>query len=94
MEWYENGEFHLEDDGPAVIDSTQCWYKNGEFIYPSGTRYPDGTEYWHKEDKLHREDGPAIIRPDGTKEYWLNGKRVRKEDLFSPLKIFVMGDLI
>jgi len=26
---------------------------------------------------LHREDGPAVIRPSGTEEWWLDGKRHR-----------------
>jgi hypothetical protein len=26
---------------------------------------------------LHREDGPAIERPDGTKEYWINGNKIK-----------------
>jgi hypothetical protein len=26
-----------------------------------------------KNKKLDRIDGPAVIRPDGTKEFWLNG---------------------
>ena len=26
---------------------------------------------------LHREDGPAVIRPSGTEEWYLNGKRHR-----------------
>lgn len=29
--------------------------------------------------KYHREDGPAIEREDGTKEWWLNGKLHRAD---------------
>ena len=25
-------------------------------------------------DKYHRDDGPAIIHPNGRQEYWLHGK--------------------
>jgi hypothetical protein len=30
-------------------------------------------------DKLHREDGPAIERSDGTRDYWLNGELVTED---------------
>jgi len=32
-----------------------------------------GTKMWYKNGELHREDGPAVIHPDGTEEYYLNG---------------------
>jgi hypothetical protein len=35
-----------------------------------------GSQRWYKNDKLHREDGPAVIRPDGTQHWWLNGKEI------------------
>lgn len=33
--------------------------------------------YFNKNGKLHREDGPAIIRSNGTKVWYANGKRHR-----------------
>ena len=38
---------------------------------------PEKTEY-RKGGKLHRNNGPAIIYADGSKEWWLNGERHRK----------------
>ena len=35
-------------------------------------------EHWLN-GKRHREDGPAVIYPDGTKEYWINGKLHRED---------------
>jgi hypothetical protein len=35
----------------------------------------DGTKRWLLNGKYHREDGPAIERPNRRKEWWLNGKR-------------------
>jgi hypothetical protein len=29
---------------------------------------------------LHREDGPAVENADGTREWWLNGYKVREAD--------------
>ena len=34
----------------------------------------DGTKYWYHNDKLHREDGPAVELPIGTKKWYLNNK--------------------
>lgn len=36
---------------------------------------------WRMNGKLHRDDGPAVIYPDGTKEWWLNGKKVTEQDV-------------
>jgi hypothetical protein len=34
--------------------------------------------YWlTTNDELHREDGPAVERPDGSKEWWVNDERHR-----------------
>ena len=41
----------------------------------------DGQINWYLKDQTHREDGPAVIWPDGRKEYWLNGKRVTETDV-------------
>lgn len=34
-------------------------------------------EWRNPEGKLHREDGPAIEKSNGSKEYWVNGIRHR-----------------
>lgn len=34
---------------------------------------PQGTRVWYKDNQKHRETGPAIERPNGEHEYWLNG---------------------
>ena len=38
----------------------------------------DGTRYYLN-GKLHREDGPAVEYPDGTKSWYLNGKLHRTD---------------
>lgn len=40
---------------------------------------------FHKESTyipytLHREDGPAVQYPDGTKEWYINGKQYSEEE--------------
>lgn len=32
-----------------------------------------------KHNSLHREDGPAVIHPNGTVDYWIDGKWIDPE---------------
>lgn len=42
--------------------------------------YLDGTIMYHnEEDQLHREDGPAMISPDGYQEWFINDKYHRED---------------
>ena len=40
--------------------------KNGKYI-------ENGIEIWYEESIIHREEGPAIIWPDGYKEWRYSG---------------------
>lgn len=41
---------------------------------------PDGYEAWFKKGLRHRRNGPAVINPKKKiKEYWEEGKLIRKE---------------
>ena len=33
-----------------------------------------GTKCWYKSGKYHRDDGPAVIYPDGRQEWYKEGK--------------------
>ena len=37
--------------------------------------FDDGTTCFFRDFLLHRYSGPAVIYPDGTKEYWFHGRR-------------------
>jgi hypothetical protein len=37
--------------------------------------YNDGSKYWYKSGSIHRETDAAVIRHDGLKQYWLDGKQ-------------------
>lgn len=52
-----------------------------------------GYEAWYINGKLHREDGPAIIWPDGRRECWLDGIDVTPENYhqYSPLQLAKLG---
>lgn len=43
--------------------------KNGRFVY-------DGIIRYYKDNQQHRENGPAIEYPDGTKFWYLHNKRI------------------
>ena len=36
--------------------------------------------YRNSDDQLHREDGPAVEWEDGTSEWYLDGKRLSKDE--------------
>ena len=42
--------------------------------YRNGT-----TKYYNEENQLHREDGPAVEWEDGSKAWYVNGKRHRED---------------
>lgn len=44
-------------------------------------RFSDGTVELYENGRLHCETGPAVIKADGTKEYWLNGRQVSEQDV-------------
>jgi hypothetical protein len=47
-------------------------------VFEEGEREP--TIEWLNEDgETHREDGPAIISPDGSAEWWIDGEHIRSE---------------
>lgn len=41
--------------------------------------------YWFNGGRLHRRDGAAVIRCDGSKQYWFNGKMVSAQVVFDQL---------
>ena len=48
----------------------------------SKLKIEDGNRYWYNEyHQLHRIDGPAIEWNNGHKEWWINGRLHRDNDL-------------
>lgn len=39
-----------------------------------------GSKVWYQNDEISREDGPAIERANGDKEWHVNGKFIRREN--------------
>ena len=39
----------------------------------------DRTREWHRNGMRHRDDGPAVERPDGAREWFRNGRRHRDD---------------
>jgi hypothetical protein len=38
--------------------------------------WQNGSEEWYRNGKLHREDGPAIVFPDGYRAWYQHGRHV------------------
>lgn len=66
-EWWFHGMRHREKNKPAVIRYHYSFQMQGSIIEE---------EYWVY-DKKHRDNGPAVIRADGTNEWWLYGKKLK-----------------
>ena len=68
----ENNQFHSYNDEPAIlIESYDEFEEVGEEVI---TRKVEGYKAWYKNGVLHRENGPAIIRNNGSEYYYLNGE--------------------
>lgn len=48
--------------------------------------FPDGSKQWYLSNKLHRLDGPAIVKVDGTEEWWYNGSLQKSKINPCPIK--------
>jgi len=62
--------------------------RQGKYIDKDGTERwfeKDGSERWYKDGKWHREDGPAVIYRNGSKEYYLNDKQIKEKDYLKVL---------
>lgn len=88
--WYKNGAIHRDDDHPAKIypDGTTEWWRNGNLhrdndqparIYANNFVQEElrGTQERWTYGVLDRDDGPAIIRPNGEQQWWKNGRRYK-----------------
>jgi hypothetical protein len=52
----------------------------------------EGNKFYFSNRKLHREDGPAIVFPDGKQEYWINGEKIDKLPLTNMLLRYMMKE--
>lgn len=46
--------------------------KAGCFLYTN-------TQLWLKYDQVHREDGPAVVFPDGAVRWYVSGKEITRD---------------
>jgi hypothetical protein len=51
--------------------------------------YEDRT-LWFLNGKCHREDGPAIEHPNGTKSWYINGKQLSEAEFINKTQIIEM----
>ena len=97
IRYYRDGVLHRDNDKPAVVysDGSREWWVHGKRLRwdprspteircnPATKNYEvSGTRVWHNIDgQIHREDEPAVIHADGSREWWQNGQRYRKNGL-------------
>lgn len=84
--WYVRDVLH-RTDGPAVESKISShWVQRGQMYREGGLPtiedHINGSVAWmigsHELRQYHREDGPAIIRPNGV-EYWINDRHLTHE---------------
>lgn len=67
----------LNDDVENIVNDGGLIIKfacNKKFI-----TYSRSSKFWFLGDDLHREsDKPAVIKSDGSMEWWVNGKLIKK----------------
>lgn len=82
--WYQNGKLFRDNDLPTLItsDGDQHWIVDDytHIIRPNdlpNVILADGTQKWYEEFRcqLHRENGPAVIYPNGETEMYIKGER-------------------
>lgn len=81
QKFYFSGVLH-RDKGPAWISGDQRivkYYQHGKLHRVEGPALVDPLlgEYWYLNNTLHRGlPHPAVTHPDGSKEYWVHGRKV------------------
>lgn len=89
-DWYQNGKRMQSNKHPNQItrapDGRESWSfrsENGIGLHREGgpaLKMYDGTLEWRVRGYLHNPDGPAIIHPNGDREYYLKDIAYTEED--------------
>jgi len=76
-----------------IMEKVDIEYSGSDFEYlifnideEERIEYQYGHKWCRRNDKLHRADGPAIERSDGSKYWYLNGKRYSEKDFNEKVK--------
>ena len=80
----------ITDGEPSHVSPSgryKDWRINGKVIV-CYIENDDSTK-WYQNDMLHKCDGPAVIRKDGSKEWWLVG--IQYEPTEWMLKVYELG---
>ena len=91
------GKYWVNTKGVVIrekhFDGYKAWYdsggkrhrKNGPAVINKGLKM------WWYHGTTHREDGPALVFPDGRKEYRLNGIAYSEPDFYK--KLYELGKI-
>ena len=53
-------------------DNRDQWSRKGIYLFL-------GTKLWSENEQVHREDGPAIVSPDGVERWYVRGREITAE---------------
>ena len=68
-----------------ITEAGSKWWYKGRLHRINGPALEGvaGHRAWYRHGILHRIDGPAIIIPNGTNQYWVDGKQLSEyEQMF------------
>lgn len=76
QEWWHQYKLHRDDDKPAVIHTNgdKAWYQNDKLHRDGGLparEFSNGDKMWYQNGQRHREDGPAVERANGEKQWFI-----------------------
>jgi hypothetical protein len=91
---YKSQKIYTNACGAAPIRQSRIHHQNGEVDNCCERKKEEGMVHyrndgevisWYSDESesiLHRIDGPAVIRTDGTEEWWINGLQLARSELY------------
>ena len=64
----------MNTDEQKIFELYESVVSEGDQPQPQMETSARGTMFWRIKGRLHREDGPAVIRKHGDKEWWQHGE--------------------
>jgi hypothetical protein len=62
-------------------------------LLPQAVEFVDGFQSWYIDGIQHREDGPARIFSTGRKDWFIEGRYIKKENFEEEIKIYKLSKI-
>jgi hypothetical protein len=83
LRWYQHGRLYRSDDLPTATDNDGHYWGDENSFYHRDNDMPAfintaGLVQWCQHGMCHRDNGPAVMHPNGRVEWWRHGKMIKK----------------